>query len=80
MGLFRREPQKYDLEWIAALSDEDWKIEREKVQDEYRKGNGDMQKILYRFDEVMRKRYPVDPSKNPFPARSEHGWHLPSDD
>ena len=80
MGLFRRGPQKYDQEWIASLSDEQLKEEREKVRIEYCKGNGDMQRVLYRFDDEIRRRNPRSPSENPFPARSEHGWHLPSDD
>ena len=80
MGLFQRKPQKYDVDWIASLSDEELKSEREKVRLEFCAGNGDLQKVLYRFDDEIRARNPRDPAKNPFPVRSEHGWHLPSDD
>ena len=79
------EPMKYSNSWIKALSDKDWEKEREIIRKQTDNYDGDwkkavrLEKLLYRFDEIMSDRQWGNEPEG-FPKHSKHGWYLPSDD
>lgn len=77
---------KYSDNWFKSVSDDELEIEREKVRQEY-SSSGDnyslavgLQKLLWRFDDVMSKRAWNGSNDYGYPKRREHGWYLPNDD
>lgn len=79
------EPEKYSSKWFENASDELLKAEREVVRKNYCASGDDFsaavrwEKLLHYFDKVISKRAWAGKEYG-FPVRSEHGWHLPSDD
>lgn len=78
-------PIEYTKKWFESLSDEALDSEREKVRLEY--GNnpsyergGQLQQLLWRFDEEMSRRQWGDQEPQPPSYHREHGWYLPNDD
>ena len=79
------EPEKYSSKWFENASDELLKAEREVVRKKYCASGDDFsvavhwERLLHYFDKVISKRAWAGKEYG-FPVRSEHGWHLPSDD
>ncbi|GHU53416.1 hypothetical protein FACS1894132_05510 [Clostridia bacterium] len=77
---------KYSNKWFEVASDDELEVEREKVRQEYC-SSGDnyslavgLQKLLWRFDDVMSKRSWNGSTDYGYPKHREHGWYLPNDD
>ena len=77
-----KNPDKYSLEWIKNLSDDQWRKEREFVQDQFRNPQLDTpfrencKRILNLFDEVKSMRdWAGEIPKGPTYSR-EHGRSL----
>ena len=77
---------KYTYDWFESASVEELKEEREFVRsqifcnpDAGYDNQCKAQKILYTFDEFLRRKEDDETEWEP-PKHSEHGWHLPSDD
>ena len=77
---------KYSDGWFKSASDDELEMEREKVRQEYCSSGGDyslavrLQKLLWRFDKVMRERAWNGSTDYGYPKHREHGWYLSSDD
>lgn len=85
MGLLSRkskEPKKYTSAWLESLSDEELKIEREKVRQDYsfysREVGADWRTMLDRFDDEMTRRYKelhkYDPPRKPVHWTDANRW------
>lgn len=75
----------YSDYWLKSASLEELETERDRVHADYLNPSLDadyrdrMWYLLLRFDAAIRKKKCGD--KEPgYPAHSEHGWYLPSDD
>lgn len=76
---------KYNDKWFKSLSDDELEAEREKVRLNYCASQTDAeatknQNLLWKFDDVMRSRDPIDNDDYVYPPHREHGWYLPNDD
>lgn len=90
IGLFKAlsdgSKEKYSDKWFDSLSDDELDIEREKVRQEYCSAGDDfsaavkLQRLLWKIDDIIRKRKYDESEEYAYPKHSEHGWHLPSDD
>ena len=75
-------PSKYSLEWIKQLSDEDWRKERETVQEQY--SDPDLEedfrmrcgRLLTRFDQVKSDRDWAGKVPRGPAYHREHGFNL----
>lgn len=76
----------YSSNWFAKSTDEELKLEREKVRLAYCSSGDDLneagrlQNLLLRFDNEMSKRAWGDEIPHGPSIHREHGWYLPNDD
>ncbi len=76
----------YSTKWFETVSDDILNAEREKVRQSFCSSGGDiaeadrLQKLLWRFDEELRKRAWGDEIPHAPSISREHGWYLPNDD
>ncbi len=79
-------PPEYSEKWFDRMPDEELKVEREKVRQAYCSAGGDfsagtrLQKLLWLFDDVLRKRDGNGSKEYVYPKHGENGWYLPGDD
>lgn len=79
-------PEAYSEKWFDSLSDEKLKTQREKVRQAWCSAGDDfaegvrLQKLLRRFDDIMRKREKSGGAEYVWPKHGEHGWYLSGDD
>lgn len=77
---------KYSLDWIHNLSDEQWETEREIVRKEWCSGTMSterayvVEKLLDIFDRVYYSRHHHEGDKIGPAFHREHGWYLPNND
>lgn len=81
-----KENLKYSNKWFESASEDELEIEREKVRVEYcSSGNNytvasQLQRLLLKFDDVIRNRASSGNDDYEYPKHREHGWYLPNDD
>ena len=80
--LENQDVQKYSKEWLESKSDDELKVEREKVRLEHCSGDEKAWNILNRIDNETRKRANIghENEEYQYPKHREHGWYLSNDD
>ena len=79
-------PQKYSLEWIKSLSDDEWKREREIVRQNFCNPKFDnstrisFQNILRLFDKIKSEKDWAGKTPSGPAFHREHGWYISKDD
>lgn len=77
---------KYSRKWFKNMSSEQLNAERELVRQQFCSAGDDfyqagyLQKLLRLFDSVLNEREWNGNVDYKYPAHSEHGWYLSSDD
>lgn len=79
------DPLEYSAEWFDSLPDQDLQTKREAVRQDYVSTSdyaeaSQLQNRLRLFDKEISDRAWGDQKDYGYPAHSEHGWYLPSDD
>ena len=73
----------YSQKWMQSAMLEDLNREREIVRQQpqaFSTSQTAWERLLWRFDEEIRKRNDEDEAEWKPPAHREHGWYLPNDD
>lgn len=81
-----KENSKYSNKWFESASEDELEMEREKVRLEYCSAGDNytlasqLQRLLLKFDDVIRNRASSSSDDYEYPKHREHGWYLPNDD